>query len=532
MEHYILCDGIQHVIPYLHTHRTPLKSRWVGRTLLDVLRDEFGGALSAEYCSRLVALGGVKVCGAVQRDPGFLLPSLAHNRALLETAVHRHEPPVLAWPLRPTVCGPYLLLHKPPSWPCHPGGPISRNSLTTVLEAEGLWPRDRRLHLLWRLDRLVSGLVAFTEDAAVCKAFLGDVNSGRGGLRKVYCARLAGRVEPAALAAAAAGAGDGHFVALAAPAPASWEALLAEWGLAWEEGQPEQAGGLLRGFAPSCAPGEEQEGHAHWGTQQLLLAAGEGGQRPQVLSIAYPIGSEPRVEGSRRAGRFTAVRPPGPGAACSGGGGSGGGGAGVAKPSMTHLLPVHYCAATDTSLVLLRPLTGRTHQLRVHCLAIGHPIANDLLYGGSAGECAGESIPSIAAPCAIPAILEHLEAQRAAASGEGAQGLAMELCRFCALLRGKAAGLGGGISGGGGAGEGAAAGARERREGLEGGEKEGLVEVQAEEEEGGGGDGEEDGEGLGVASERTFPARIWLHALAYSSSAFKFHTGLPPFWRR
>lgn len=30
----------------------------------------------------------------------------------------------------------------------------------------------------------------------------------------------------------------------------------------------------------------------------------------------------------------------------------------------------------------LQPLTGRTHQLRVHCLAIGHPIVGDGKYGG------------------------------------------------------------------------------------------------------------------------------------------------------
>jgi 23S rRNA pseudouridine955/2504/2580 synthase len=30
----------------------------------------------------------------------------------------------------------------------------------------------------------------------------------------------------------------------------------------------------------------------------------------------------------------------------------------------------------------LRPLTGRTHQLRVHCKEIGHAILNDIKYGG------------------------------------------------------------------------------------------------------------------------------------------------------
>lgn len=36
----------------------------------------------------------------------------------------------------------------------------------------------------------------------------------------------------------------------------------------------------------------------------------------------------------------------------------------------------------DFSLIELKPLTGRTHQLRVHCKEIGHPIINDFKYGG------------------------------------------------------------------------------------------------------------------------------------------------------
>lgn len=33
------------------------------------------------------------------------------------------------------------------------------------------------------------------------------------------------------------------------------------------------------------------------------------------------------------------------------------------------------------SLLSLSPITGRTHQLRIHCTAIGHPIVGDTLYG-------------------------------------------------------------------------------------------------------------------------------------------------------
>jgi len=37
----------------------------------------------------------------------------------------------------------------------------------------------------------------------------------------------------------------------------------------------------------------------------------------------------------------------------------------------------------DAALVELYPVTGRTHQIRVHCAAIGHPLIGDALYGSS-----------------------------------------------------------------------------------------------------------------------------------------------------
>jgi tRNA pseudouridine32 synthase/23S rRNA pseudouridine746 synthase len=37
-------------------------------------------------------------------------------------------------------------------------------------------------------------------------------------------------------------------------------------------------------------------------------------------------------------------------------------------------------AQGHTTRLLLQPLTGRSHQLRVHLQAIGHPIVGDALY--------------------------------------------------------------------------------------------------------------------------------------------------------
>lgn len=52
---------------------------------------------------------------------------------------------------------------------------------------------------------------------------------------------------------------------------------------------------------------------------------------------------------------------------------------GDGRPSITRLRRLQ--TSGDRSLILAMPLTGRTHQLRVHLSWIGHPIVGDHLYG-------------------------------------------------------------------------------------------------------------------------------------------------------
>ncbi|ODV97225.1 hypothetical protein PACTADRAFT_48974 [Pachysolen tannophilus NRRL Y-2460] len=50
------------------------------------------------------------------------------------------------------------------------------------------------------------------------------------------------------------------------------------------------------------------------------------------------------------------------------------------KEAKTVFSKISYDKETNTSIVLCKPLTGRTHQIRVHLQYLGHPIANDPLY--------------------------------------------------------------------------------------------------------------------------------------------------------
>lgn len=56
------------------------------------------------------------------------------------------------------------------------------------------------------------------------------------------------------------------------------------------------------------------------------------------------------------------------------------------KAACTVYSVVNYNPEQDVTIVRLCPLTGRTHQLRAHMAALGHPLVGDVLYGGKPAD--------------------------------------------------------------------------------------------------------------------------------------------------
>ena len=64
------------------------------------------------------------------------------------------------------------------------------------------------------------------------------------------------------------------------------------------------------------------------------------------------------------------------------------------KRAVTHFKAVLYDAETDTTALRIRLETGRTHQIRVHMAAIGHPVAGDGMYGTADGLIGRQALHS------------------------------------------------------------------------------------------------------------------------------------------
>lgn len=62
------------------------------------------------------------------------------------------------------------------------------------------------------------------------------------------------------------------------------------------------------------------------------------------------------------------------------------------KPAQSQVLVLERNEASQTTRVKLTPLTGRTHQLRIHCCEIGHPILGCDIYNNAHSQQKAERL--------------------------------------------------------------------------------------------------------------------------------------------
>lgn len=239
------------------------------------------------------------------------------NGDIISHTLHRHEPPVTAAPVGIiSEDNNMIVIDKPAGVPVHPAGRYNYNSVVEIMRAE----RGGGWNPLPcnRLDRLTSG-VMFIGKNGVAAEELSEKLRGRT-VRKEYLARVKGKFPD----------GDDGKPVKCEEAILQISPIL---GLNRARASGKSSKTLFRRLA-YYPPKQTANGST---SQQSIARESDG--TPSELDCAIGV-SKP------------ATPPP-------------------ALPSTE---------SEGYSIVQCLPLTGRTHQLRVHLQFLGHPISNDPIY--------------------------------------------------------------------------------------------------------------------------------------------------------
>ncbi|CUS24512.1 LAQU0S17e00584g1_1 [Lachancea quebecensis] len=284
-------NGLRKIKPYHHSRLSFAKGRWLNRTLLDVLSDEFRANTREEYEKGILQRKFQVIREDVELSVEEVLRERIRNKDVIKTTCHKHEPPVKQWAKEENngpgwvagmkvihECEELLVIDKPSGIPIHPTGQFYQNTLTEVLKNNGntVFPSHR-------LDKITSGVLILTKNAHMANKIQHQIRQRT--MSKVYLARVDGAFPLA----------DAH-------------------------------GSLTPFEIPDRTTTEE--------------------------SAIYTIELKKQFP--------AAFSPP--------------------REAKTKFYPLKYYAESNETLVACQPITGRTHQIRIHLARLGHPIVNDPFY--------------------------------------------------------------------------------------------------------------------------------------------------------
>lgn len=217
---YQIISGIRHVEPYFQLIKTTVKSRWLNRSVLDVLSTEFRSFSMSQYRGRMEkdeisVLHRQKLTKkerkerckdnerrddrVVIRYPEILKYKMSDND-VIERLEHIHERSVCATRSEEIEVihedDEVLVVSKPSGIPIHPVQNYYYNSFVQILQIEG-WPgrkeylKDMQLRPCHRLDKLTSGICIFAKSAEAARKIQIEIQNRT--VQKVYLARVKGK---------------------------------------------------------------------------------------------------------------------------------------------------------------------------------------------------------------------------------------------------------------------------------------------------------------------------------------------------
>lgn len=365
----VLIDPITYVRtiePYPYTFSTFAKARWIAKSILDVYCSEFG-SYPQTYYKAAINQGRIRVS-----DKQVHLDYKIKGNDVLSHTVHRHEPGVVVSGQDAPISivaetDELVVVDKPSTLPVHPCGAYQQNSLLPILESN-----FGKLHIIHRLDRLTSGLVLLAKNSTVAQKW-GKALMERDTCTKVYVARVKGKFPTGC---------PSNLQRLDVPVQYGVFQSTVSTGATHDSDQASidmsRSANALGFWVTNTTTGELLPTYAIadiFSSQRTIdewLGYTDNHNNPISAAVWFHIACPTRIanhkDGICEAGSFQDL--------------SDDLYLKSVKPAQTSFGVVRYDVDTDSTIVVCRPQTGRTHQIRLHLQFLGHPIANDPCYGG------------------------------------------------------------------------------------------------------------------------------------------------------
>ena len=402
LEHHTqIHTRIRIVKPYLYTFQSYAKERWLGRSILDIYQTEFQ-LYAKSYYHGAILQGRILVCGN-QVDPSYLV----QNSDVLTHTVHLHEPAVAVSSSSTdkdvmievvAETDTMLVVSKPCTVPVHACGDYRENCLLRILE-----PQYGKLYNIHRLDRLTSGILMMARCPVAAKAMTLTLQSSNS-IEKVYLARVQGKFPQNCPLSVAMDTtcwkepedvpiGGEYNMSRTRPndsrtAGTNRESNAFGYWLEDSSGSVQKLVSRSSQLDLSASHGEidewlsllESSTNANKNVDACSSASSTGTQSPMLwFHLACPVRISVPKTASCQAGAFADLddatyRK-------------------TVKPAHTSFAIVRYDESTDSTILLCRPSTGRSHQIRLHLQFTGHSIVTDVKYGGQNAIASSTQLP-------------------------------------------------------------------------------------------------------------------------------------------
>ena len=357
------------VHPYPYTFTTYAKKRWCNRKVLEVYCTEFGSYPESYYVAALKS-GRILVNGTPVKN---IHDQVIRSGDCLSHMVHRHEPAVLvSSPSGLPVDVVYesddvIVVDKPSTMPTHPCGGYHLNSLFHILTAYREDLKDA-LYPVHRLDRLTSGLTIIAKSSEVAKDVTRNIMERN--CTKYYLARVRGKFPLNAQNHShltlsdheVSGFQDRLIDSGSSADVASW---ISASPLSVEIRNPHETNrkhGLTHHDVFSQTTPLDQLFEFKNGGKVIL----EQMNQQIWFELSCPCRIASHKNGVCETSNVAVDTNTNDGW----------------KPAHTSFTVISYDEKSDSSILLVKPHTGRTHQIRLHLQFLCHPIANDPNYGG------------------------------------------------------------------------------------------------------------------------------------------------------